>query len=105
MFVSIIVNDIISIIERDRVTLPGLLEHLKDVVNWDTFGAHLLPANELAAIENIRKTHKGNVGECKMALFTKYMEVGERSWTKVITALKKSGYKNIAKDVAQSLGL
>ena len=66
---------------------------------------HTCCDNNLAEIESIRKTYKGNVGECKMALFTKYMKVGGRSWTTVITALKKSGYKNIAKDVAQSLGL
>ena len=96
---------IIPYIERNRVTLPGLLEHLKDVVNWDILGAHLLPANDLAAIESIRNTFIGNVDRCKMALFQKYMEVGDRSWTTVITALKKSGYENIAKDIAQSLGL
>ena len=96
---------IFPFIERDRVTLPGLLEHLNDVVHWDKFGAYLLPTEYSVEIQSIRKTYKGDVDECKMALFQKYMEVGDRSWTTVITALKKSGYKNIAKDTARSLGL
>jgi len=89
----------------DRVTYPGLLEHLKDVSDWHTFGAYLLPSGNFGELEIIRKTHKGDVGECKKALFIKYMEVGDRSWNTVITALKKTDYKNIAKDISQVLGL
>ena len=93
------------LIERDRVTYPGLLEHLKDVSNWDTLGAHLLPADDVGALEIILKSNKGDVDECKKALFRKYMEVGDRSWTTVVNALKKSGYKNIAKGISQIVGL
>ena len=85
--------------------MPGLLEHLKDVVNWDTFGVHLLPADNSVAVQIINKTCKGDVEQCKLALFQKYMEVGDRSWTTVISALKKSGYKNIAITVSQTIGL
>ena len=96
---------IISCTEKNRVTLPGLLEHLKDVVHWDTFGVYLLPADDIVAVESIGKTYKGDVGECKLALFRKYMEVGDRSWTTVIRALEKSGYKNIAIALSQTIGL
>jgi len=75
------------------------------VSNWDTVGAHLLPADDMEALEIIRRSYRGDVDECKKALFRKYMEVGDRSWKTVVTALKKSGYKNIAKDIARSLGL
>jgi len=85
--------------------LPGLLEHLKDVVNWDILGVHLLPADDIVEVESINKTCKGDVGECKLALFRKYMEVGDRSWTTVVGALKKSGYKNIAITISQTIGL
>ena len=97
--------NIISCTEKNQVTLPGLLEHLKDVVNWDTFGVHLLPAGEVVAVEKINRTWKGDVGDCKIALFRKYMEVGDRSWTTVVGALTKSGYRNIATDITQTLGL
>ena len=100
---AVVIN--ILLLERDRVTYPGLLEHLKDVSNWDTVGAHLLPADDMGALDIIRRSYKGDVDECKKALFRKYMEVGDCSWKTVVTALKKSGYKNIAKDIARSLGL
>ena len=66
---------------------------------------YLLPAGDIVAVENIDKTYKGDVEQCKLALFRKYMEVGDRSWTTVISALKKSGYKNIAITVSQTIGL
>jgi len=96
---------LIFIVERNRVTYPGLLEHLKNVSDWHTFGAYLLPPDNFGELESIRITCKGDVGECKKALFIKYMEVGDRSWNTVITALKKTDYKNIAKDISQALGL
>ena len=96
---------VISCTEKNRVTLPGLLEHLKDVVHWNTFGVHLLPADDIVAVQSIGTTYKGDVEQCKLALFQKYMEVGDRSWTTVISALKKSGYKNIAITVSQTIGL
>jgi len=98
-----LLNDLL--LEKDRVTYPGLLEHLKDVSDWDTVGAYLLPADDLGALEIICKANKGDVDECKKALFRKYMEVGDRSWTTVVAALKKSGYKNVAKGIMQKLGL
>ena len=101
----LIILYVISCTEKNRVTLPGLLEHLKDVVNWDIFGVHLLPADDIVEVQIINKTFKGNVKECKMALFQKYMDVGDRSWTTVVGALKKSDYKNIAMRVSQTMGL
>jgi len=99
-----LLNTIIYV-ERDRVTYPGLLERLKNLSDWHTFGAHLLPPDNFGELESIRITYKGDVGECKKALFIKYMEVGDRSWNTVIAALKKANYKNIAKDISQALGL
>ena len=99
----VLLNDLL--LEKDRVTYPGLLEHLKDVSDWDTVGAYFLPVDDMAALEIIRKSNKGDVDECKKALFRKFMEVGNRSWTTVIAALNKSGYKNIAKGITQKLGL
>ena len=93
------------ILEKNRVTYPGLLEHLKDVSDWDTVGAYLLPADDMAALEIIHKSNNGDVDECKKALFRKFMKVGDRSWTTVIAALNKSGYNNIAKSVMQKIGL
>jgi len=93
------------LLEKDKVTYPGLLMHLKDVSDWDSVGAHFLPADDMGALENIRKSKNGDVDECKKALFRKFMEVGDRSWTTVVAALKKSGYKNIAKGIMKNFGL
>jgi len=56
-------------------------------------------------VELIDKTYKGDVEECKFALFRKYMEVGDRSWTTVTRALEKSGYKNTAISISQIFDL
>ena len=100
-----LLGDLLLEKEKNRVTLPGLLKHLKDVSDWDTVGAYLLPADNLGALEIIRKSYYGDVDECKLALFRKYMEVGDRSWTTVVAALNKCGYKNIATGIMQELGL
>lgn len=91
--------------ERDRTTYPDLLYFLKDVSDWQSLGAHILPGNTEGPIEIIYTTHKGDVQECKKALFLEYLKAGDRSWTTVIAALIKIGNKNLAKEVKQNLGL
>ena len=41
----------------------------------------------MGVLEIIHKSNKGNVDECKKAVFRKFMEVGDRSWTTVVAAL------------------
>ena len=91
--------------ERDRTTYPDLLYYLKDVSDWQTLGAHILPGNSEGPIEIIYTTHKGDVQECKKALFLEYLKAGDRSWNSIIAALIKIGNKNLAKDIKQKLGL
>ena len=91
--------------ERDRTTYPDLLYYLKDVSDWQTLGAHILLENSERPIEIIYATHKGDVQECKKALFLEYLKAGDRSWNSVIAALIKIGNKNLAKDIKQKLGL
>ena len=91
--------------EKDRTTYPDLLYYLKDVSDWQTLGAHILPGNPAGPIEIIYTTHKGDVRECKKALFLEYLKIGDRSWTSIINALIKTDHKNLAKEIKQKLGL
>ena len=91
--------------ERGRTTYPDLLYYLKDVSDWQTLGAHILPGNSEGPIEIIYATHKGDVQECKKALFLEYLKAGDRSWNSIIDALIKMRNKNLAKDIKQKLGL
>ena len=91
--------------EKDRTTYPDLLYYLKDVSDWQTLGAHILPGNPAGPIEIIYSTYKGDVRECKKALFMEYLKNGDRSWNTVITGLIKIDNKNLAKEIKQKLGL
>jgi len=92
-------------VDRDRVTYAGLVELLKDVNDWYKLGVHLLPKGSTEQLEKIHRFYEGNVRECKKALYIKYLEVGDRSWTTVTTALVKIGHKELAKVITQTLGL
>ena len=78
---------------------------MKDVSDWQTLGAHILPGNPAGPIEVIYTTYKGDVQECKKALFIKYLRSGDRSWKTVIAALIKADYDNLAEEIKQKLGL
>ena len=82
-----------------------MLDYLRDVSDWQTLAAHILPGNSAGPIEIIYATHKGDVRECKKALFIEYIKTGDRSWKTVIAALIKTGYDNLAKEIKQKIGL
>ena len=54
-------------------------------------------------INDIDKNYKHDVAECRWTLITEYLKVGEVSWDKVIYALQKSGYPNIAKTIRSDI--
>jgi len=85
----------------DPPTLPDLLSSLQGVVNWDIFGASLLPKQHSARIEIIRKSHPGDVDGCKMALYNYFIQVGVVSWKTVVYALEKSNYPHIATKIKE----
>ena len=94
--------DILVAVGRDRTNLQDLLRYLRPVTKWQKLGVHLLPDEE---IQIIYENHKNDVEACQFELFTKYMQMGDRSWKTVIAALIKSGYTNLAEDIKQQLGL
>jgi len=61
-----------------------------------------LPDDE---IQLIYAEHGNNVEACQRELFRRYMRMGDMSWKTVLEALRKSGYKNLAKDIKNKLGL
>ena len=95
----------VLLIERDRTTYPDLLFYLKDVSDWQTLGAHILPGNSAGPIKIIHDSNNGDVQKCKIALFREYLKTGDRSWNTVIAALIKADYENLAEEIKQKLGL
>lgn len=66
-------------------------------------GAYLLPAKYASKINDIDKNHKQDVEECRWALITEYLKVGEVSWNKVVYALEKSGHPNTAEKIRDDI--
>ena len=77
---------------------------MEHVDNWKVLGTHLLPEKYIPYLLNeIERTHKGNVDDCREALLSKYIQVGEVSWDKVIDSLEKSHYPNVAKMIEKDI--
>lgn len=84
-------------------TMPLLMEHLYDVIQWKEFGMHLLPDNCAATeIEIISKDHPNDLRECKRKLYTVYLEQGAHNWERVVKALEKSKHPRIAKNIKKT---
>ena len=43
------------------------------------------------------------VNSCKVALYCKFLQCGERTWYKVLKALEESGNPNLAEEVKANL--
>jgi len=43
------------------------------------------------------------VNSCKMALYRKFLQLGEKTWQRVLKALKESGNQNLAEEVEAKL--
>ena len=77
------------------------MEHVDD---WKRLGAHLLPEKYIPHLLNqIERTYKGNVDDCRGALLSEYVKAGNVSWDKVIDSLEKSRYSNVAKMIKQDI--
>ena len=84
-------------------TYQTSLPYIEHIDNWKSLGTHQLPEEYIPRVINdIEKTHKGNVEECRWALLTKYLKSGEVSWNKVINSLEKSHYSNVAKMIKKA---
>ena len=81
----------------------NLLPYVEGVSDWKRFGLYLLPETHTFLINDIDKNHKHDVAECRWALITEYLKVGEVSWDKVIYALQKSGNPNIAVKIRRDI--
>ena len=84
----------------------NLQPYMERVVNWKALGEHLLPQTYIPhLLEEIDRTHRGNVDDCRRALLSEYIKVGNVSWDKVIDSLEKSRYSNVAKMIKQDFKL
>ena len=85
-------------------TYLNLLPYMERVDNWKALGTHLLPVKYIPhLLDEIERTRKGNVDDCRRDLLSEFIKVGEVSWDKVIDSLEKSRYSNVAKIVKQDI--
>ena len=93
-------------IEPVQPTYRNLLPYIEHVNDWKLLGTYLLPDEYTPRVINdINKTHKGDVDECRQALLSEYIKVGEVSWSKIINSLEKSHYSNVAKMIKKDIHL
>ena len=91
-------------VASDKPTYKNLLPYMEHVDDWNALGTHLLPEKYIPHLLNeIERTHKGNVNDCRRALLSKFINVGEVSWDKVINSLEKSHYSNVAKMIKEDI--
>ena len=69
------------------------------VANWEELGNHLkVSSKEVTAIKDI---HQGDPTSAKLHLFTEWLQMDcDPTWERFISALKSSGYSDIAQDMA-----
>ena len=98
-----VTNGNFLLVASDQPDYQNLHPYLTDVSDWKQLAVHLLPREHISLIDEIDRTYKGDVGECRWELIRKYLRVGEVSWNKVIYALEKSDHPNIAKKIKKEV--
>ena len=87
-----------------KPTYQKLLPYMEYVDDWKVLGTQLLPGKYIPhLLKEIERTHKSNVSDCRGALLSEYIKVGEVSWDKVIDSLEKSHYHNVAEMIKQDI--
>ena len=87
-----------------KPTYQDLLPYMEYVDDWKSLGVYLLPNKYIPHLLNeIERTHRGNVEDCRGALLSEYIKVGEVSWDKIISSLEKSHYTNVADMIKQNI--
>lgn len=80
-------------------SLSDITERLESLIEWESFGIHLLPKESQHCIQRIKKDNEG-VNERKIALYLEWLKVDpSASWEKLITALRKAGEHTLALSV------
>ena len=96
-----------SLVNKDAESVKpsyrNLLPYFEHVDDWKSLGAYLLPEKYIPRLNDIERSYNGRVGECRGALLTEYLKVGEVSWTKVIGSLEKSDFSNVAKMIKRDI--
>ena len=91
------------VLTSDQPNHQNLLPYFEGVSEWKQLGLYLLPEKYTSRINDIDKSHKQYVPDCRWELTTEYLKVGEVSWNKVIYALEKSGHPNIAGNIRRDV--
>jgi len=84
-------------------TYTVLMEHLEPVSEWKPLAGYLLNDEDGSKTHNIEQDNGGKVSDCKLAMIRLFLRSGDVSWQTVLSALRKSGYKNLADDIEKQL--
>ncbi|XP_065894341.1 uncharacterized protein [Dysidea avara] len=85
--------------------IPKMVRYLMKLNKWEEFGLLLLPEDDANYLVEKIKIENGRdqIDNCKLALFRKFLECGERTWQKVLDALEGSNNSNLAGVVKANL--
>ena len=82
--------------------LKDLIADLREVIEWRTFGMHLnVP---LVDMEHIQSDNRSDLRACREQMLITWAKVATPTWQAVVHSLIKTGYKRLAKDIAQKRG-
>ena len=83
--------------------LKDLIADLREVIEWRTFGMHLnVP---LVDMEHIQSDNRSDLRACREQMLITWAKVATPTWQAVVHSLIKTGYKRLAKDIAQKRGM
>jgi len=80
-----------------EVKLKDLVNELKDVVDWFTFGYYL--GLGTAALQTVKRD-RGDVDSCRREMLSVWMREYEPTWYKVVAALVEMKMYNLAVTIA-----
>ena len=103
LLVMFVIYKTIPCVPSDQPNYQNLLSYFEDVSNWKQLGLYLLPEKYTSRINDIEKNYPQDIAQCRWALITEYLRVGEISWYKIIDAFEKSGNPNIAKKIGKDM--
>ena len=90
----------------DKPTLESLNNYVRDEIapRWQDFGRQLLEDEYIDKLDEIEKSHPGDIKGCCAEMFKYWLEVdSEANWNKLTDALKQTGQKSLATKLKENV--
>ena len=66
------------------------------IADWKYIANYLLEGEDRSIIREIEREYYGDAFDCKAAMIRHYLKCSDVSWKKVLSSLRKAGYRNLA---------